>query len=90
MSKEINSIKSIKQLLLFPAYLKIINELQGRLSDLDEEIINTIWEWELKYTSLDLKRVERQIIQQFITLPENLLEEFDNIVIANDLDEEEI
>ena len=88
MNKELKALQSIKQLQQFPAYLKICNELEVRIQELDEEIIGMIWEWKLKYTSLDLKRVERMILQQFIELPVNLIQEFDAITETIDKEED--
>lgn len=78
--KELNSYKQMKQLLDFWPYRFLMNILVERIWELDWEIIENIWEWELKYTSLDLKRVERMILKQFLEMPEKILEEFDNIV----------
>ncbi len=80
-------LKWLRQLREFWPYLKLTNELQIRMDELDKEIVGTIWEWKLKYTSLDLKRVERKILQQFIELPENLIKEFDNITVQDELEE---
>lgn len=78
-NKELKALQGMKQLLSFPGYLRLITELELRIKDLDKEIIETLWDNEVKYTALDLKRAERIILQQFIELPHNLIETFDNI-----------
>lgn len=85
MSKKLKSILQLKE---FWPYLRLVNEIQKRIDDLDEEIINSLWEWEQKYTAMDLRRVERQILSQFISLPDNIIQEFDNITTTEDKKEE--
>ena len=38
----IKKLRGIKQLLEFPAYLKLLNEIQERIKSLDEEIIGSL------------------------------------------------
>lgn len=73
-------LKWLRQLREFWPYLRLCNEIQLRIDELSNEIIDTIWDNKLKYTSQDLKRVERLVLKQFIELPENIIAEFDNII----------
>jgi len=86
MNKELKALQGMKQLKLFPAYLRLINELELKVQDLDVEIIESFWEWEMKYTALDLKRVERMTIKLFMELPDNIINSFDNIVEVDEKD----
>ena len=80
MNKELKALQGMKQLMQFWPYLKLVNELELALKSIDEEILDTIWEWRLRYTSLDLKRVERKVLQTFINMPLDIIKEFDNII----------
>jgi len=88
MSKELNALKGMKQLQNFPPYLKLCNEIELQIQDLDAQILDTIWENELKYTYMDLKKVERLLLKQFLELPENIISSFDNIVETVDKEED--
>ncbi len=88
MNKELKSITWLRQLSEFWPYLRLCNELQKQIDWLWEEIIGSIGEWEKKYTMIDLKRVERLLLQQFLELPEHLIEEFDSIIETIDKESE--
>jgi hypothetical protein len=42
MSKELNALKGMKQLQNFPPYLKLCNEIELQIQDLDAQILDTI------------------------------------------------
>ena len=87
MNEKLKELQGLKQLLVFPSYLRLITEFEARIKDLDKEIIETIWDNEVKYTALDLKRAERMILNNFIELPLNIIQDFDNIF---NVEEEEV
>jgi len=80
MSNELNALKGMKQLMWFWPYLKLCSELQKQIDALDEEILNTLWENEKKYTLMDLKKIERLLLKQFLDMPSDIIKEFDNII----------
>ena len=76
--KEIWYLKALKK-----AYARKIieEELKAKIEDLENTILND-FTWknnEVKYTALDIYKVERKILKDFLELPDNLISSMDII-----------
>ena len=70
--KEIGYLKTLKRAY---AWKVLEEELMWRVQDLENEIFNdfTPWNNDKLYSKNDLKKLERQLLKQFIELPDNLI-----------------